>query len=452
MDERQLDVVKSTLQRLHDDGDVAGVLDVLREHAAVAELQCFGLASVSEMIPGPTPDRLSTRAAAAMNAGALQVALAALQAHGALAIVVTVACCVLGQLSAFFSAEVGASGAIEAAVAGMRRHVEDPGVQECAARLLYALAREKKNADARGAHSERMVSRNRRRAGEAGAVGALLAAMRKHSGTKTLLKLGFDALFELIEHAAVCENARRAHSQGAVDVCVAALRANLREPDVAGLSTVAFVFFSVLRTSADAAAMRAGELGAVEVYVELLRRLLALAASENVVSRAAAVCCPLRALIIGHAPNVQRAWRAGALPVMRALVAPQCPLRQRLQQFLDPVIAALQDFEAVAEAAAAAAAAELLAGEETAAQSQPQSRPQRSRRARAKRSATKRRRALRRRTRRQQPTRLLSLLLICGLVATMKGRRKALRFRAMRLRRFRRRQRHRASPRRRLRL
>ncbi len=102
--------------------DIASVVGVLREHAALAGVQKHGLRELDDLIPDPGMGIQSAPMVAAMQAGALEVAVAALQTHSARADVQLHACIVVTRLSEGYPAEVGASGAIEAAVRGMREH------------------------------------------------------------------------------------------------------------------------------------------------------------------------------------------------------------------------------------------------------------------------------------------------------------------------------------------
>jgi hypothetical protein len=106
------------------------------------------------------------------------------------------------------------------------------------------------------------------------------------------------------------------------------------------------------------AAARAGELGCVEAAVGVLRR------HADAAGPLQCLLCGLLSVLLGdHAPNVGRAWRAAALPLVQAALGLEGEWAACIQEHAGCVVELLQTFSANAEAAADAAAAELLADE-----------------------------------------------------------------------------------------
>jgi hypothetical protein len=334
--------------------DIAGVVRVLREHVALAGVANYGLEELRDLIPDPGAGTPSAAVTAAMQCGALEVAALALQEHSARADVQISAGAVLSSLAQVFPSEVVASGAIEAAVAGMRAHVADFDVQAQACQLLSCLSAVVKFGDARAQASKVTARVNARRAGEAGAVAAVLTALRTH-GSK-LHEHGTRALLDLV-HAR--ENALRALRADALDVCVAILHATLPLAPTKVLCCLDTVtaLNRIIDENKHVAAARAGELGAVEVAVRLLGRYAQEAELQFF------GCGLLCLLMAHHAPNVGRAWRAGALQRVQAAMNVQGQWHDETQVLAVVIIPLLQKFLADAEAAADAAAAELLADE-----------------------------------------------------------------------------------------
>ena len=360
------------LQRAVHEGDVAAIVRVLREHKADASVQCEGLDALCELTPNPGFGLQSAPVQAALEAGALTVAVAALRSHRARADVQLSACALLTRLAQGYAAEVGASGAVEAVVAGMRRNPSDAGLQVQACRLLHCLATAVKFPDS-AAHAacEATAQLNARRAGDAGAVGAVVAALVVHCSTAGHGIGDFvNALFDLLRKTP--ENTRRALRAGALDACVVVLRAHvntsgcLLEPFV--VERFFLLMYTLLRhgvTNVAAAASRAGELGAVEAIVGVMRRQVLLFSDATSQAAFLVVECALSVLITlldGHALNTERAWRAGALSLVQAsLDAPGSSVQSK--EVAELLVQRLSEFVADAEAAADAAAAELLAAE-----------------------------------------------------------------------------------------
>ena len=116
------------LQHATDDGDVAAIVRTLREHPADPVLQCTGLSEL-RVVLSVGVELHTALAQAAIEAGALALATAALRTHNANADVQQSAAYAFMKLAQVFPAEVGASGAIEAAVTGMRNHAANYDVQ-----------------------------------------------------------------------------------------------------------------------------------------------------------------------------------------------------------------------------------------------------------------------------------------------------------------------------------
>ena len=360
------------LQRAVREGDVAAVARVLREHKADASVQCEGLDALDELTPYPGMRLQNAQVQAALDAGAVPVAVAALRAHGARADVQLSACTVLSRLAASYAAEVGASGAIDAVVVGMRQHPTDADLQAEACHFFYGLATVVSFPDntALYAASKATAQLNARRAGDAGAVAAVVAALSAHGCT-----VGRDFVNALHDLLNAPENARRALRAGALDACVGVLRALAKTSSCQlvprAVSHLVLATCKLLQnvTNAAAAASRAGELGAVEAIVGVMRRQFLLFSDANdpefaFVTFGAAISV-LLLLLDGHALNMERAWRAGALPLVQAaLDAPRLSVHQdKFTEVSDLLVQRLSGFVADAEAAADAAAAELLAAE-----------------------------------------------------------------------------------------
>jgi hypothetical protein len=106
------------------------------------------------------------------------------------------------------------------------------------------------------------------------------------------------------------------------------------------------------------AAARAGELGCVEAAVGVLRR------HADAAGPLQCLLCGLLNILLGdHAPNVGRAWRAAALPLLQAALRSEGECAEAIHEQASLSVQLLQAFMANAEAAAEAAAAELLADE-----------------------------------------------------------------------------------------
>jgi hypothetical protein len=159
-------------------------------------------------------------------------------------------------------------------------------------------------------------------------------------------------------------NVVRAVRAGAVDLCVGILCATPPLAHNVMLRLVATLSVLAAADASDGAAARAGELGAVEAAVGLLRRYPAL--PEDVQQVAWQL---LWTLLVPRAPaNVGRAWRAGALPLAQAALGVQGGWQEHTRQRMVELIELLRTFAVDAEAAADAAAAELLADEGAGAQ------------------------------------------------------------------------------------
>ena len=91
-----------------------------------------------------------------------------------------------------------------------------------------------------------------------------------------------------------------------------------------------------------------------------------------------AACVLLWSVLEDHAPNVQRAWRAGALPLLQAALCARGATQEDVREAAAAGISHLQSCAAEADAAADAAAAELLAGEAAAAQQKSKSKTKRN--------------------------------------------------------------------------
>ncbi len=351
--------------RLSREGDISGVVRVLREHASLAAVQSLGLQELATLVPAPGAHVQTAEVTAALQAGALQVAVDALQTHSANAAVQFQACVVLAHLAHGFAAEVGASGAIEAAVAAMLRHSADVDVQERACFLLHCLTTGPVATEDVVLHETRRATAhlNARRAGDAGAVEALLAALYAHGSS--LHWKGIRALYDLVR---VRENALRALHAGVLELYVAILRAASLMPNEVTLNEVFYLLGALSNiVEADAATIgaRAGELGTADAVVFMLRRH---AQSSEIQFMG---CSMLLLLVKSHAPNLGRMWRAGALPVVENAAKVEGKLQEKTQEAASALVEQLLGFEANALAAANAAAEELLASEAAGAQAPP---------------------------------------------------------------------------------
>ena len=122
--------------------DIAGVVAFLRDPrvAAHAALQKRGWITLAELMPEPRTGIQTAEAVAALNAGVLAAAVAALRTHRAEEDVQVWAGVALTSLATGFPEEVGGSGAIEATVEGMREHSDDFDVLEQGCKTLATLA------------------------------------------------------------------------------------------------------------------------------------------------------------------------------------------------------------------------------------------------------------------------------------------------------------------------
>lgn len=138
-----MDELAARLDKLHTleaASDIAGVVGQLRENnVAHPGLQKVGWRALLGLVPYPGGGLKNTQMEAAVQAGALEVAVAALQEQRTREDVVTAVCEVLVVLIQGYSLEVGASGAIEAMVAAMREHEADLDLQEQAFMVLFGL-------------------------------------------------------------------------------------------------------------------------------------------------------------------------------------------------------------------------------------------------------------------------------------------------------------------------
>lgn len=367
-------VAMRELQRAADDGDVAAVVHVLREYPEHEVLQYSGLCALLLAVsPGdvvqPVPAQL------AVEAGALAVAVAALRTFGSSADLQVSAGHVLARLAQCFPAEAAASGAIEAAVTGMRNHTGNFEVQLAWCAFLFKVAAVC-NCEDSALYASRVVvaHRNAHRAGEAGAVAVVLATLRAH-GSRHALEGGDFELKALDALLALHENARRALRAGALSLCIRALRNagtsqnEQQQPHSRQMSRpLRLVVTLGILVSANPAgtAAQAGELGVVEVVTGPL-------IYHNVRGEAGQMlyngCSLLQMLMEHHKPNTQRAWRTGALlPQLQGVldrIQERGPTAEELplEAVLIAVVGHMRAFEADANAAADAAAAELLAEE-----------------------------------------------------------------------------------------
>ena len=105
--------------------DFEGAFAVLRAHLARKDVQIMGFAVIEKHLSDIPIDRRRGSAAAVMQAGGLEAALTALEAHSEHARVASSACALLSHLAIFYPLELGTRGAIEAAVGERQRHARD---------------------------------------------------------------------------------------------------------------------------------------------------------------------------------------------------------------------------------------------------------------------------------------------------------------------------------------
>ena len=125
------------LQTLAAESDIAGVVGQLREHMAEVGFQRFGWQALLDTVPYPGGGLKSAETEAAVKAGALEVAVAALHAHVTNEDVANAVCEVLLHLVQGFALEAGTSGVIDALLAVMRSQDKDLAVlmQACSVLL-----------------------------------------------------------------------------------------------------------------------------------------------------------------------------------------------------------------------------------------------------------------------------------------------------------------------------
>jgi hypothetical protein len=80
------------LGKLEADGDCAGLVALMQQHGSSEDVQVCACRALARLC------RQATAAAAAVNAGAIEVVVAALRAHIAVADVQKSACCALSEL------------------------------------------------------------------------------------------------------------------------------------------------------------------------------------------------------------------------------------------------------------------------------------------------------------------------------------------------------------------
>jgi hypothetical protein len=188
--------------------DLAGFVALLRSHAADAAVQAHGCRVLGHYV-----DERDERGPDAAAAGAFEVLLAALAAHPADARVQEECCGTLGVLTYLKSGGVlaGSAGAIEAVIAAMTapdRPMPDLELQKVACSVLANMTFE--------------LHENSVRAGAAGGVGAVLAALRDYSGDDDVRGQALRALTNLtcsVEHSLL-----EARAAGAVELVVATMR------------------------------------------------------------------------------------------------------------------------------------------------------------------------------------------------------------------------------------
>jgi hypothetical protein len=336
--------------------DIAGVVAFLRDPrvAAHAALQKRGWITLAELMPEPRTGIQTAEAVAALNAGVLAAAVAALRTHRAEEDVQVWAGVALTSLATGFPEEVGVSGAVEATMDGMREHADDCDVLNQGCKTLATLTGPIRFEGARGEASRATAEANARRAGDAGAVPLVVAALRAF-GTRLELH-GVSALAHLV---VVRKNMRRAQEDDALGVCIHILCS--RQPQTAPpLRYLAIAINSLVIADIQRAGARAGEAGAVEVVVRHMQHY-----ARRADPSFQDCFLLLSALLTFHEPNAIRAWRAGALPLVAAALNGHGGLRleEGMQEQGPVVLQLLHDAAADATAAADAAAEELLASE-----------------------------------------------------------------------------------------
>jgi hypothetical protein len=292
-------------------GAVAGVLDALRDMPAVVEVQAMGLAALFNLAAG---DRKSLIAG-----GGLELAVAALRAHGHNARVAQWAVSAVAQLVAIGPGGPGATdralaaGAAEEMLRAARLHAADEEVQSELAAFLYAMASVLPSAV------------------RADAVGAVVEAMHAHQSNAELLHVLLRALANLLQGCPTPDRvACLARTAGAVEIIAAEAMRVGDEPDTENLTLASAALFALVEPDAGNA------LAAVACGV--LELLPAVAHALSMQEKVACGILPLHVLLQAaeklhdscRCERSERCCRCAAAREAGAMCAlPRCGLRVR---------------------------------------------------------------------------------------------------------------------------
>jgi hypothetical protein len=323
-------------------GAIAAVVALLRQRMGIGPVVALALRALARLVE-PGAARGLEQAAADDAADAV---VAGMQAHAQQEELQRRGCSVLTFLCGHAGVTPSAAaentrGAVDAVLAAMRAFPDARLTQVACMDALTALCRQHLS--------------NCSRAAAAGALDATLAALRAHASESEVRRAGYGFIYAILMHAEGRCCVTAASKRAVAGVAVAALGAQSSDAAVDDvLHFPLLTMFALSRDSKDvlcragaleavmavlprllephvlevayaligdlamlpAGAARAGEVGAVEACVAVLRRDVADGLGHVCVVRAALHA--LRNTIAGDAPNTARAHRAGAASVVHA--------------------------------------------------------------------------------------------------------------------------------------